>query len=275
MMVRLHPGGAAAATVRLHSWHGPSLRGVDRGPATAWRRTPTPGHHEAEHVARGVGGRCRRCVPRYITAIRSASARPRRARSRRSRRCPRRAPRRCACAGTRSRRRRRRGWAGRRRAARSRRQLAREDDLLLVAARQAATGRATDWVRMSNSSMRASALRTRRAQVERAPSLNGRAVGWLSTRFSAMENSRRSRRGWRSSGTKPMPASMVSAGRRVGDVDAVERDAPGERRSWAEQGVGELGLAVALDAGDARDLAAAHLEVDVVDERRRPRGWRP
>ena len=51
----------------------------------------------------------------------------------------------------------------------------------------------------------------------------------------------------------------------VGDVAPVERDAAALRRAHAAQRLDELALAVALDAGDADDLAGPHLEVEAVD----------
>src|SRR3712207_7764117 len=44
-----------------------------------------------------------------------------------------------------------------------------------------------------------------------------------------------------------------------------EQHRPGGQRAQAHDRVDELGLAVALDAGDAHDLALAHGERDVVD----------
>ena len=62
----------------------------------------------------------------------------------------------------------------------------------------------------------------------------------------------------------------------VGDVATVQRDRPALGRAHPAQRLDELALAVALDAGDADDLAGAHLQVEagdrpVVRGRRRPR----
>ncbi len=101
--------------------------------------------------------------------------------------------------------------------------------------------------------------------------------------FSAIEKSSTRPRRWRSSGMWPRPRVEVLARRRA--VTSVARDArSGPLVGAAEAGdrVDQLGLAVAVDAGDADDLACAHLERDaahlleaaVVAARRvrRPRG---
>ena len=46
---------------------------------------------------------------------------------------------------------------------------------------------------------------------------------------------------------------------------SAQPDGAGRERAQAHHRVDELGLAVALDAGDAHDLALADDEVDVVD----------
>src|SRR5690606_35913778 len=61
------------------------------------------------------------------------------------------------------------------------------------------------------------------------------------------------------------PRLAPPANRPVGDVDAVQLDATGARLAQTEQGLDELGLAVALDAGHADDLAPADRDVDAVD----------
>ena len=65
-----------------------------------------------------------------------------------------------------------------------------------------------------------------------------------------------------------MPASRAAPGAPGGDVLVAEPDRAAGERPQAHDRVDQLGLAVALDAGDADDLALAHGEVDVVDERR-------
>ena len=62
-----------------------------------------------------------------------------------------------------------------------------------------------------------------------------------------------------------MPGLAALARRPVRDVLAGETDRPGCRRQHAHDRLDELGLAVALDAGDADDLAPVDLEADVVD----------
>ncbi len=51
------------------------------------------------------------------------------------------------------------------------------------------------------------------------------------------------------------------------DVDAAERDAAGRRLAEPDERLDQLALAVALDAGDADDLAAVHGERHVVEQR--------
>ena len=50
----------------------------------------------------------------------------------------------------------------------------------------------------------------------------------------------------------------------AGDVEAVESDGAGGGRAQPEDHLAQLGLPVALDAGDGEDLAGAHMQVDVV-----------
>ena len=70
----------------------------------------------------------------------------------------------------------------------------------------------------------------------------------------------------RSSGTKPTPASRMRRTLAAVELDAVEADRPLDPGLEPEERLGELGLAVALHAGDGEDLAAAHVEADVVDD---------
>ena len=69
----------------------------------------------------------------------------------------------------------------------------------------------------------------------------------------------------RSSGTRPMPWRIASRGERIVDRLAVDEDAAGVERIGAEDRARHLGAAGADQPGDAEDLAAAHLERDVVE----------
>src|SRR3954466_10052847 len=51
-----------------------------------------------------------------------------------------------------------------------------------------------------------------------------------------------------------------------GDVDAVDQDVAGENGAQSGQGFDELGLAIALDAGDAENLAGFDAEADTIDD---------
>ena len=62
---------------------------------------------------------------------------------------------------------------------------------------------------------------------------------------------------WRSSGTTPMPAAVISFGLQVRGLGVAEKDPAFGRRQHAGQHRGEFALPVAFDAGDADDLAAA------------------
>ena len=55
------------------------------------------------------------------------------------------------------------------------------------------------------------------------------------------------------------------AGRQAGDVPAGERYAAGQHGAQPHERLGQLGLAVALDTGDAQDLARPDLERYPVD----------
>ena len=68
----------------------------------------------------------------------------------------------------------------------------------------------------------------------------------------------------RSSGTRPMPARMASIGERIATSRPSTSTRPRCDRVGAEDGAGELGAAGADQAGEAQDLALAHLEADVV-----------
>ena len=100
------------------------------------------------------------------------------------------------------------------------------------------------------------------------PLAYGGSSKWFSTRFSATVNEPTNPSCLRSSGTKPRPASMISFGLRpvIGFPSSSTR--PRTVGVTPEQGLGQLGLPVALDPGDADDLPAGHLEVQVVDHQR-------
>ena len=79
--------------------------------------------------------------------------------------------------------------------------------------------------------------------------------------FSAIENSSTSPRRWRSSGMWPTPASSMLARARVPVTSRpASRDRPAVALPQAGDRVDQLGLAVAVDAGDADDLARADVE---------------
>ena len=73
--------------------------------------------------------------------------------------------------------------------------------------------------------------------------------------FSASEKSSTSPRRWRSSAMWPTPAAERPAHARAGDVAVADPDAPAGRDPQPGDRLHELGLAVAVDAGDADDLA--------------------
>ena len=70
----------------------------------------------------------------------------------------------------------------------------------------------------------------------------------------------------RSSGTKPTPASRTRRGLCPTSSWPSSVIEPSSARLQPHDRLGELGLAVALHAGDREDLAAAHLERDVRDD---------
>ena len=66
---------------------------------------------------------------------------------------------------------------------------------------------------------------------------------------------------WRSSGTMPTPAAVTRAApRAVSSVAADDRSAPRSAASCPASTAAEFALAVALDAGQADDLAAVDAE---------------
>ena len=72
---------------------------------------------------------------------------------------------------------------------------------------------------------------------------------------------------WRSSGTMPTPAAVTAAAPACGEIGAADIEAALGRPQQAGQHHAELALAVALDAGQADDLAAADVEGEVVEPR--------
>ena len=134
----------------------------------------------------------------------------------------------------------------------SARQLAADHDLLLVAARQRATPARRD---------RAGARRAARScarvvggrGARRSSAVDRRGRG---SRLSATAKSRTRPRAWRSSGTWARPRRGARADARRVTSCAVEQDAPARGAGDAGDRQRQLGLAVALDAGDAEDLAA-------------------
>ena len=77
----------------------------------------------------------------------------------------------------------------------------------------------------------------------------------------------------------PQAHPLALPDREAGDGDAPEAHVPGRRRALPRDRLRQLTLAVPVDAGDAQDLAGAHLQRDVRagPSRRRapPRGGRP
>ena len=74
-------------------------------------------------------------------------------------------------------------------------------------------------------------------------------------RFSATVKSSTHPESWRSSGITATPARAIAPARPVATLVPSDLDAPGVEREQARQHVAEGALAVALDAGDADDLA--------------------
>ena len=66
---------------------------------------------------------------------------------------------------------------------------------------------------------------------------------------------------------KPMPDSRRSRVAQCGDVLVGQPDRPGGERDHADDRLDQLGLAVALDAGDAEHLTGVDREVDVAEHR--------
>ncbi len=63
-----------------------------------------------------------------------------------------------------------------------------------------------------------------------------------------------------------MPAAPIAPARPVGTATPSTSTVPASSGEQAAEHVGELGLAVALDAGDADDLAGVHVERQVVED---------
>ena len=71
---------------------------------------------------------------------------------------------------------------------------------------------------------------------------------------------------WRSSGTWATPLRIASIGGLVRDVVAVDLD-DAVASPQAGDHLGQFGLTVASDAGQANDLAAAHVEREIAQRR--------
>ena len=144
-------------------------------------------------------------------------------------------------------------------------ELAGQHDLLLVAAGQRADRRSRSTgcgCRTPRSGLRRCSSIASRSQREAAGERRlvgrGRGPGSRATRERADEAVVRAVLG------DVADAGVEALARAVlGDVLAVERDLAGVGLDQPEQRLGQLGLAVALDAGDAEDLAGPHLERDV------------
>ena len=95
----------------------------------------------------------------------------------------------------------------------------------------------------------------------------GSSVWWPSMRFSHSGASSSSAWRWRSSGMYPTPASRISRVSHVGDVGVAEEDLARGGLAHPHDDLDELGLAVALDARDAEDLAGMDGEGDAVEDR--------
>ena len=67
-----------------------------------------------------------------------------------------------------------------------------------------------------------------------------------------------------------MPSLDKLAGRRLGHVFAQQGHFAADNLAQAGQRLGQLGLAVALHARDAEDLAGAHLQRDAIDRHMMP-----
>ena len=142
--------------------------------------------------------------------------------------------------------------------------LAREHDLLLVAAGERRGARLSGRRRGRRTavSSRVRAL-DHPARAQPAEARDRRLpVVVKNARFSASVNSSTRPRRWRSSGMWPMP--VVEALARDGPLvtSSPPSDARGPRRRLRRpvERVDQLRLSVAVDAGDADDLAGAHLE---------------
>jgi len=61
------------------------------------------------------------------------------------------------------------------------------------------------------------------------------------------------------------------ADRRAGDIEVIEKDRPRSSTSQSSNCLDQFGLAVALDAGNAEDLAGRNAEAHVVHGIRSPR----
>ena len=115
-------------------------------------------------------------------------------------------------------------------------------------------------------------LRATRRGRSTSPLPNGGRVWWPSSAFSHSGNGSTSpSRLAVLAGCSRCPPRGVRASASVRDVVADQRDRAGRRRAQAHDRLDQLGLAVALDAGDADDLAA----VDRRARRRRARRGRP
>ena len=136
-------------------------------------------------------------------------------------------------------------------------ELARDDDLLLVAARQRAGRVSGSPPRTSYCSSSGSACCSIRFGESRPKRLSGARRYSRSARFSASEKSSTRPRRWRSSAMWPTPAA--SAPRTPVPVMSrpPTRTWPACAGAQAGDRLDELGLAVAVDARDADDLARA------------------
>ena len=149
-----------------------------------------------------------------------------------------------------------------------------DDELLLVAARQGERGHLGPGVRTSNSSMislvRRAAPRRGRS---RSPVANGRLR--LVAEHDVLPQRRREHEAVALAVLRDVPEATrhgARLGAEAGGVAPVDLDAAGgERLGCRAMAPDQLGLAVALHAGDADDLAPMHAERDV----RRPEDGHP
>ena len=145
-------------------------------------------------------------------------------------------------------------------------QRAREQHLLLVAARERRDGRlhaGRAHVELLDLARRRARPRGRAGRSPRAR----RAPSASSETFSRTLSGRNRPSAWRSPGRWTMPARCARPGSPSGTRPCRAASPCRCARQQAGERAQELALAVALDAGEADDLARPDLEVDVVEAR--------